>query len=304
MKVTALAGGTGSAKLLRGIYSLPVNLTVIANVGDNIWMNGLYVCPDIDIAMYTLAGMANPETGWGIAGDSFRTLSQLSRLGGDAWFKLGDVDLATSMMRTEMRRRGMTLTAVTKVLSKSFDLTCTLLPVTDEELETQIITSSGNLHLQEFWVREKGKPDVTGVRYRGASRASMTREAKRALSGADRIIVCPANPITSIGPMLAVQGFAKQLAESDARVVALSPMMGGAPFSGPAGKLMKAMGKRADSIGIASMYRKFVDSIVVSSDDLAMKEPIEALGPKCIFSETMMKTREDERRLAKELLEV
>jgi LPPG:FO 2-phospho-L-lactate transferase len=304
LKVTALAGGTGSAKLLRGIYSLPVDLTVIANVGDNIWMNGLYVCPDIDIAMYTLAGMANPETGWGIAGDSFRALSQLSRLGGAAWFKLGDVDLATSMMRTEMLRSGMTLTAVTEVLSKSFDLTCKLLPVTDEELETRIITSSGNLHLQEFWVREKGKPDVTGVRYRGASSASMTREVKRAISGADRIIVCPANPITSIGPMLAVQGFAKQLAESDARVVALSPMIGGAPFSGPAGKLMKAVGKRADSIGIASMYRKFVDSIVVSSDDLAMKEPIEALGLECIISETMMKTREDEQRLAKELLEV
>jgi LPPG:FO 2-phospho-L-lactate transferase len=304
LRVTALAGGTGSAKLLRGIYSLPVDLSVIANVGDNIWMNGLYVCPDMDIAMYTMAGLSNPETGWGIAGDSFRTLSQLSRLGGEAWFKLGDMDMATSMVRTEMLRRGKTLTAVTEVLSKSFDVRCNLLPVTDEELETRIVTSSGNLHLQEFWVREKGKPDVTGVRYRGASRASMTREVKRAISGADRIIVCPANPITSIGPMLAVRGFAKELAESDARVVALSPMVGGAPFSGPAGKLMKAVGRRADSIGIASMYRKFVDGIVVSSDDLAMKERIEALGIECITSETTMKTREDERRLAKELLEV
>jgi LPPG:FO 2-phospho-L-lactate transferase len=304
LKVTALAGGTGSAKLLRGLYSLPIDLTVVANVGDNIWMHGLYVCPDIDIAMYTLAGIANPKTGWGIAGDTFRTLAQISRLEGESWFKLGDKDIATSVMRTAMLSRGMKLTAVTERLRKSFGLRCTLLPATDQEVETRIATPAGDMHLQEFWVREKGEPDVKGVRYRGASRASMTTSVRKAIAGADRIVICPANPITSISPMLAVNGFARELARSHGRVVALSPMVGDAPLSGPAGKLMKAVGKKANSIGVAMMYQKFVDCIVVASEDQAMKKPILSLGMDCFASETIMKSREDEQRLARELLAV
>ncbi len=304
MKVTALAGGTGSAKLLRGLYSLPVDLTVVANVGDNIWMHGLYVCPDIDIAMYTLAGIANPRTGWGIAGDTFRTLSQISRLGGESWFKLGDKDIATSVLRTAMLGRGMKLTAVTERLRKSFGLRCTLLPATDQDVETRIATAAGDMHLQEFWVREKGLPEVKGVRYRGASRASITTKVRKALSGADRIVICPANPITSIGPMLALSGFVRELASSGARVVALSPMVGEAPFSGPAGKLMKAVGKRANSVGVASMYQKFADCIVVASEDQAMKKRILSMGMKCVASAIMMRSRKDEQRLAQELLAV
>ena len=304
MKVTALAGGTGSAKLLRGLYSLPVDLTVVANVGDNIWMHGLYVCPDIDIAMYTLAGTANPKTGWGITGDTFRTLSQISRLGGESWFRLGDKDLATSVLRTDMMARGMKLTAVTERLRKSFGLRCKLLPATDQEVETRIVTPAGDMHLQEFWVREKGEPQVKGVRYRGASRASINTRVRRALSDADRIVICPANPITSIGPMLAVNDFARELVSSSSRVVALSPMVGDAPVSGPAGKLMKATGNRTNSVGVASTYQKFVDCIVVASEDRVMKQMIVSLGMDCITSDTMMKSREDERRLARELLAV
>ncbi len=304
MKVTALAGGTGSAKLLRGLYSLPVDLTVIANVGDNIWIHGLYVCPDIDIAMYTLAGIANPDTGWGVAGDTFRTLSQISRLGGESWFRLGDKDIATSALRTAMLSRGIKLTSVTERLRKSFGLRCALLPATDQEVETRIATPAGEMHLQEFWVREKGKPEVDGVRYRGARRASITTKARMALSSADRIVICPANPITSIGPMLAVNGFARELAGSGGRVVALSPMVGESPFSGPAGKLMKAVGKRANSVGVASMYQKYVDCIVVASEDHGMKKQIVSLGIECVASETKMKSREDEQRLARELLVV
>jgi LPPG:FO 2-phospho-L-lactate transferase len=304
LKVTALAGGTGSAKLLRGLYSLPVDLTVIANVGDNFWVHGLYVCPDIDIAMYTLAGIANPKTGWGIAGDTFRTLSQISRLGGETWFKLGDKDFATSIQRTVMLRRGMRLTEVTERLGRSLGLRCRLLPATDQEVETRISTRAGDLHLQEFWVREKGKPQVKRVHYHGASRASITSRVRRALSGADRIIVCPANPVTSIGPMLAVGGFERELSRSGGRVVALSPMVGDAPFSGPAGKMMKALGRRANSVGVASMYQKFVDCIVVASEDMAMKSRIVSIGMECVPSEIRMKNNEDERRLAQEMLEV
>jgi len=304
LRVAALAGGTGSAKLLRGLYSLHVDLAVIANVGDNVWIHGLYVCPDIDIAMYTLAGVANPKSGWGIAGDTFMTLSQISRLGQETWFRLGDKDMATSILRTVMLRQGMTLTAVTDKLRKSLGVRCKVLPVTDDDVETRIVTPAGDLHFQEFWVRDKGEPDITGVRYRGASRASISSELRRVLSWADRIVVCPANPITSIGPMLAVSGFADELAKSNARVVALSPMVGNAPISGPAGKLMKAVGRRADSVGIASMYQKFVDCIVVSTEDHAMKKQIEALGIECITSETTMESHADEQRLAREIVEV
>ncbi|HEV2137253.1 MAG TPA: 2-phospho-L-lactate transferase [Nitrososphaerales archaeon] len=302
--MTALAGGTGSARLLRGLYSLPIDLTVVANVGDNIWMHGLYVCPDIDIAMYTLAGIANPKTGWGIARDTFRTLSQISQLGGDSWFRLGDKDIATSVLRTAMLSRGMKLTAVTERMRKSFGLRCKLLPATDQQVETRIITPAGDMHLQEFWVREKGEPEVKGVRYRGANRASINTKVRKAISGAERIVICPANPITSIGPMLAVGDFARELVNSAGRVVALSPMVGDAPVSGPAGKLMKAVGKRANSVGVASMYQKFVDCIVLASEDQAMKNRIVSLGMDCVASETIMKSREDEQRLARELLSV
>ncbi|MDA4120235.1 MAG: 2-phospho-L-lactate transferase [Thaumarchaeota archaeon] len=302
--MTALAGGTGSAKLLRGLYSLPIDLTVVANVGDNVWMHGLYVCPDIDIAMYTLAGIANPKTGWGIAGDTFRTLSQISRLGGESWFKLGDKDIATSVLRTAMLNRGMKLTTVTERLRKSFGLRCVLLPATDQEVETRIATPAGDMNLQEFWVREKGEPEVKGMRYRGASGASITTRVRKAISGADRVVICPANPITSICPMLAVGDFARELASSGGRVVALSPMVGDAPVSGPAGKLMKAVGKTANSVGVAMMYQKFVDCIVVASEDQAMKKRIVSLGMDCVSSETIMKSRGDEQRLARELLAV
>ncbi len=301
--MVALAGGTGSAKLLRGLARLPVELTVVSNVGDNFWVYGVYVCPDVDVATYTLAGIADARRGWGVAGDTFGALAQLSRLGHETWFRLGDRDLALCLARTELLRAGKGLTDATRTLTRSLGAKAIILPVTDDRVETRVETPKGDLHLQEFWVREKGRPEVTGVMYRGARRARPSEEVVAALDGADRILVCPANPITSVGPMLAVGGARRLLEGARDRVVALSPMAGRAPFSGPAGKLMRAEGLRPDSLGIARLYSAFVNRLLISEQDSHLAPRIEDLGVGCVATDTRMGGPRDEVRLAKEMLE-
>jgi LPPG:FO 2-phospho-L-lactate transferase len=304
VKLVALAGGTGSAKLLRGLYRLPVDLSVVANVGDNVWMYGAYVCPDVDIACYSLAGVVDRTRGWGIRGDTFGALGVFSRLGLDTWFKLGDRDLAFCLARTEMLRRGSTLTEATEATRLGLGVRCPVLPATDSPVETRVATPQGDVHLQEFWVRERGRPRVEGVRYRGARSARPTEGVRDAIMGADRVVLCPANPVTSIGAMLAIQGFGQLLRKSGARVVALSPMVGRGPVSGPAGKFMEAAGRRPDSVGVAEMYSPFLDALLISRHDEAMRREIEDLGVGCEASDTLMDGAGDEARLAKELLEL
>ena len=303
MKVAALAGGTGSAKLLRGLAKLSVDLTAVVNVGDNAWMYGVYVCPDIDIATYALAGVADREKGWGIGGDTFSVVERLSQLGEEAWFRLGDLDLATCLVRTSMLRGGASLTEATDRIRRMYGVKPRVLPATDSEVETRLVTSKGDLHLQEFWVRERGRPRVSKVRYEGARRASATSQVRFAILGADRVVVCPGNPVTSLGPMLAIPGFESLLARAAGRVVALSPMAGEGPFSGPAGKLMGAMGLREDSVGVARLYSKFLDAILISDRDSKSAE-IESLGVKCREADTFMEGPDDEVRLAKEMLDL
>lgn len=281
-----------------------MDLTAVVNVGDNAWMYGVYVCPDIDIATYTLAGVADPERGWGIESDTFRVLGGLSRLGEDTWFRLGDLDLATCLLRTEMLRNGATLTAATDRIRRALRVTSPILPATDGSVETWLSTSRGEMHLQEFWVRERGRPGVEAVAYRGASRSAPTARVKSAIRGADRIVICPANPVTSVGPMLALKGFVNLLAGSRARVVALSPMVGRAPVSGPAGKLLKSVGLRPDSVGVAELYSGFLDAILISDSDSGLRGKIEALGVSSAGTDTLMIDRDAESRLARELLEL
>ncbi len=303
MKVVAIAGGTGSAKLLRGLVGLGVDLTVVSNVGDNIWMHGLYVCPDLDIAMYSLAGIVNRKLGWGLEGDTFHALAQLERLGQVTWFSLGDRDIVTSIIRTNLLRSGRTLTAATEDLRKAFRVKQRLLPVTDEPVETHIVTPIGEFHLQEFWVRDHGLGAVEGVKYIGSSKSKVTRLVEKAILEAARIIICPANPVTSIGPMLAVPGFGRLLAKSGARISSLSPLIGRAPFSGPAAKLMKAVGLRPDSVGVARRYSDFLNSLVIDRTDAKLSQPIKRLGVDCRLSDIAITGLEDAMRLAKELLD-
>lgn len=302
MRVVALAGGTGSSKLLRGLSYVTSDLTVVANVGDNFWFHGLYVCPDVDVATYTLAGISDPEKGWGIRGDTFNFLRQLGELGEETWFGMGDRDLATSVVRTSLLQAGESLTEVTLRLGRTLGARHPVLPATDSQLETRIVTRSGSMHLQEFWVRDDGRHRVTGVEYRGARAASPTGEVRRALADADRVILCPANPITSMGPIMAIRGMKRLISRCGAEVVALSPMVGARPFSGPAGKLMRGLGVRPDSVGVASLYSGFLDRLVIDRQDLALKPEIERLGVACTVAVTLMRTKPDERRLASVVL--
>ena len=303
MKVVALAGGTGSAKLLRGLASLRVDLSVVANVGDNLWAYGAYVCPDVDIACYTLAGVADAK-GWGVEGDTFEALKTFAEAGLETWFRLGDRDLAVCLARTEMLRRGCTLTEATERIGTALGAAFPVFPASDSPVETRVATGRGDLHLQEFWVRDRGRPRVDRISYRGARSARPTPQVERALLGADRVVICPANPITSVGPMLAMPGFARLLSRCRARVVALSPMSGRGPISGPAGKFMRAMGLRPDSVGVAGFYARFLDSLLVARADESMRDEISALGVGCAASDTFINGPGDEARLAKELLEL
>ncbi|MDV3244396.1 MAG: 2-phospho-L-lactate transferase [Nitrososphaerales archaeon] len=302
MKVVALAGGTGSAKLLRGLAARTSELKVVANVGDNFWVHGLYVCPDVDIAMYTMAGTADVGRGWGIQGDSFNVLVQLGLLGEETWFNLGDRDLATALLRTELLRKGRSLTEITAGLCRALGVGVPILPATDSPVETHMVTRRGKMHLQEYWVKYGGRPVVEEVEYIGAEKARPTTQVKEAVSGADIVVFCPANPITSIGPILAIKGMKNLLSKSKARKVALSPMAGRAPYSGPAGRLMEALGVRPDSAGVASMYSDFLDEIVIDRRDNGLRQDIEKFGVRCSTTDTFMRSGREERRLASVLL--
>jgi LPPG:FO 2-phospho-L-lactate transferase len=303
MRLVALAGGTGSAKLLRGLKAEVGKFTIIANVGDNVWMHGLYVCPDIDIALYTLAGIADTRKGWGVKGDSFRMLEQMFVLGGETWFGLGDRDLALHLLRTEMLNQGRTLTEVTTYLTNALRVKQTILPVTDAPVETHILTPHADLHLQEFWVRRRAKVTVKSIAYKGAKDAFPTREVVAAVEDADKIVVCPANPATSIMPILAVGGMKELLASSPAEKIAVSPMIGNHPFSGPAGKLMLALGYGTDSEGVSRIYSRIIDKIVVDESDGGMRGKIEELGIQCLATGITMSNHSQERRLARFLVE-
>ena len=274
----------------------------MGNVGDNFSFHGLYVCPDLDIATYALAGVADGTRGWGLRGDTFSALAQLEDLGLEAWFRLGDRDMAVQVARKAMLDGGATLTGATDALRRMFGVPHLILPVTDDKVETHMITPGGPMHLQEFWVREGGRPKVVGVEYRGSRSSRVTAQVERALKGADRVVVCPANPVTSIGPILAVPGVLEGLVGTRARISALSPMLGNAPFSGPASKMMKGLKLRPDSAGVAAGYSAFLDAIVIDRSDASMKGPIEETGVECVLSRTAMSGPADETRLAKELV--
>jgi len=304
MGLVVLAGGTGSAKLLRGLREVAGELTVISNVGDNLWSHGLYVAPDVDIAVYALAGIGDTARGWGLKDETFNVLGQLGRIGEETWFNLGDRDLATHIFRTERLARGKRLGEVTEELCARLGVTGQrVIPCTDDRLETHIVTATGTVHLQEFWVKERGVPEVLGVEYRGADGAKPARAALEALADADRIVFCPANPVTSVLPILAVEGIRQAVAASGARRVAVSPMVGEGPVSGPAGKLMRAVGAEPTSEGVATLYRGLVDRILIDPSDSSQVAAIAEAGRmEAAPARIMMATHEDEVRLARAVI--
>ncbi len=289
-------------KLVRGLCSWASDMTVISNIGDNIWLHGLYVCPDIDTVVYGLAGMLDGQRGWGIKGDSFNCLTHLKKLGAPAWFSLGDMDIATHVLRTSMLRAGKSLSEITDIIRNRYSISAKIIPATDSEVTTRVMTSKGEMHLQEFWVKNRGAPKVTGVCFAGMADAVASRGAIDAIRKSNIIVVAPANPVSSIGPIIAISDLRKELVRNRQKVVAVSPLIGEKAVSGPAVKYMKALGIENTPVGVAQYYRDFVGTFVISKNDHRMASKIEALDIQVYETNITMKTRKDEVRLGRYIL--
>lgn len=300
--ITVLAGGTGSVKLVRGLDSLTKDLSIICNVGDNVWLHGLCICPDIDTIVYGLANMLDIERGWGIRHDSFEFLRYLELLGGESWFKIGDRDLATHVVRTKMLKDGRSLFDVTQWMCNRFGVNAKVIPITDNHMETRVITDDGDMHLQEFWVKHGANMQVKDIVYSGASKARPTLQALDAIRSSSMVIIAPANPVTSIAPMLAIKGVRDALAKVKNKCIAVSPIIGNKPISGPAAKYMQALGIEISAYGVAKFYSDVISRFIIHTSDRQYASKIEDLGMKVHYTNIIMKDRKDESRLASYLL--
>ncbi|HEY7078299.1 MAG TPA: 2-phospho-L-lactate transferase [Nitrososphaeraceae archaeon] len=300
--IVALAGGTGSVKLLRGLAAAVNDLIVISNVADNIWLHGVYVCPDLDTAIYGLANILNRINGWGIEQDTYSFLNQLAILGEATWFRLGDKDLATHVIRTKLLNEGKDLTEVTEFLRRKFKVKPRILPISNDHIETRLKTDCGDLHIQEFWVREKGRPNIRSIHYEGSHKGSASPIAINVLKKASAIVIAPANPISSIGPMLALKDFESELISMRNKVIAVSPFIGNKIISGPAEKYMKSVKLDASSLGVAMYYEKFLGKFVISKQDHRLAEEISNHNVAVFETDIVMNNRSDENSLAKYIL--
>ncbi len=305
MKVCALAGGVGGAKLSVGLQDAlaPGDLSVVVNTADDFDPWGLRVCPDLDTVMYTLAGVANPETGWGLVNESFAFLGMLSGYGENTWFKLGDRDLATHVLRTQKLGAGETLTGVTAELSRALGVPGRILPMCDEKVSTLLKTPAGLLEFQEYFVRRRQGDEVLGVDLKGIEDARPTEAVLEAVSGADVIVFCPSNPVVSLGPILSLPGMRGALAAAPAPKVAVSPIVGGKALKGPADRMLSSLGHAVSSTGVAAMYEGLLDGMVVDRADEDEGEDIERLGMRVLATDAVMRDRPDRGRLAREVLE-
>jgi LPPG:FO 2-phospho-L-lactate transferase len=305
MKVVALAGGTGAAKFLRGLCRItdPAAVTVIGNTGDDLEMWGLSISPDLDTVMYTLAGVVDQAKGWGISGDTFDCRDAIGRLGAATFFGLGDRDLATHLVRTEQLASGLSLADVTWGLCRRLGVKSRVLPMSNERVRTKVQTPGGWLSFQEFFVREGCAPDILDVVYDGADGARPAPGVLEVIHEARMIIVCPSNPVSSIGPVLAVPGIRQALSTTAARVIAVSPIVGRAPVSGPAGKMMAAKGFEVSAVGLARIYDGLLDRLVLDQRDVALRASVEALGVEVFVTDTIMDDAEKEMALARAVLE-
>jgi len=304
--IVALAGGVGAARFLDGLVRVidPARLWIVGNTADDTEMHGLHISPDLDTVAYTLAGLANPQHGWGLAGDTFHCLEALRKLGAEAWFQLGDRDFATHLYRTERLREGATLTQVTAELIAAWGLPCKLVPMTDQRVRTLVKTRGGVLDFQTYFVRRRAHDTVLGVTFDGARRARPAHGLLQAIRQAAGIIICPSNPIISIGPILAVAGIREALRESAATVAAISPIVGGRALKGPAARMMKSLGMRVSALGVAELYRDFVDVFILDQVDAGQAAKVEALGMRVVVTDTIMTSIAKKKALARAAAEL
>jgi LPPG:FO 2-phospho-L-lactate transferase len=305
VKVAALAGGVGGAKLASGLEAALADgdLSVIVNTADDFELWGLHISPDLDTVMYTLAGIANPETGWGVEGETFDSLGMLGNYGEDTWFLLGDKDIATHVLRTGRLGRGESLTDIMASLSKALGVSSRVLPMSDERVATILDTPDGRLEFQEYFVRRRQRDEVLGVELRGIESSSPTGEVLEALSGAEAIIFCPSNPVVSIGPILEVPGMREAVAAaSSAPKVAVSPIVGGKALKGPADRMLSSLGHESSAAGVARMYAGIVDGMLIDRSDEGERDEIESLGMRVLVTDAVMRDDGDRERLAHETL--
>ena len=300
--MTVLAGGVGGAKLAQGMGRAVDDLTVVVNTADDAEIYGLSVSPDLDTVMYTLAGIADPQTGWGVAGDTRTVLDQLERLGERPWFTLGDRDLATHILRTMRLRQGHPLSAITAELAGSLGVRARLLPMTDQRVSTLIDTPEGRLSFQQYFVGRGHGDRVLDVVLDGIEAAVAAPGVLEALSGADVVVLAPSNPFVSIGPVLAVPGVRDALAGSGGLRVAVSPIVGGAALKGPAADMLADLGHEVSASGVARLYRGLVDVMCIDEADRALAAEIQALGMRVLVTDTVMGDAADRERFARELL--
>lgn len=308
MNILALAGGVGGAKLAHGLYrALPPDaLTVVVNTGDDFDLFGLRVCPDADTVLYTLAGLANDATGWGIADETWSALGMLGRYGEPTWFGIGDRDLATHVVRTQRLRDGWTLTRVIASLSHALGVRARLLPMANEPVPTVVRTPAGDLAFQEYFVHRRHEDHVFGVRFEGIERAQVPEEVRAALAQAEAVVICPSNPVVSIGPILAVPRMRELLAERQVARVAVSPIVGGKALKGPADRMLSDLGFETSAYGVAQFYAQrcpgLLTGFVLDAQDAADAARIADLGMRTLVADTVMGSIADRERLAREVL--
>jgi LPPG:FO 2-phospho-L-lactate transferase len=315
MRVVVLAGGYGGAKLTHGLamvaqapggHGAPFELSAIVNTGDDLELHGLLVCPDLDTVLYTLAGLANEATGWGLRDETWSAAEMLARLGAPTWFRLGDRDMATHTLRTQRLREGARLTEVEAELATRLGVGTRLLPMTEARVRTELRTDAGWLEFQDYFVRRHHADDVHEIRFAGIESAPPTPEVLDAIARADRIVFAPSNPFVSIGTILALPGLTEALAAAQAPIVAVSPIIGGTAVRGPADRMFASLGGEASALGVARHYADrypgVLDGLVIDEVDAGQAEAIGRLGLACRVTATLMLGDDDRRRLALEVL--
>ena len=304
LKITALAGGVGASKLLLGLYEVmdPRMLTIIVNTGDDIVMHGLKISPDLDIVTYTLAGVVDAVKGWGLRAETFHALKHLAGFGRPNWFNLGDRDLATHIHRTAMLAEGKTVSQAAETIRANLGVKSRILPMSDNFVPTMIESNEGPLHFQEYLVKRRAEPVVKGIRFAGVESAQAAPGVLDAIQGADRVIICPSNPLISIGPILAVPQIREQLRTHKEKVFAVCPIVGGKSLKGPSDKMLAQLGHEPTALGVARIYADFTGTFVIDPEDKSQTSAITALGMKVEILPTIMKTRAEKCKLASALL--
>ena len=303
MKVVAFAGGVGGARMVDGFARcLPAeDLSVIVNIGDDFDHLGLRICPDLDTVCYTLAGIANPETGWGLEGETWNALECLVNLGGPEWFRLGDRDLGTHLERTRRLRQGQSLSQICREFCAAWNIGCAVMPVSDDDVPTRVYTEDGAMNFQEYFVHQQCRPKVTGFIFDNVEQATPAPGVLRAINQADLVIICPSNPWVSIDPILAIPGLSSALARH--LTIAVSPLIGAKAVKGPAAKMFVELGIEPSALSVARHYGSLLDGFVLDQVDVGLVDMFRSEGIEVLVTNTLMKTQQDRQRLAQEIVE-